>query len=361
MAIRDITMAESQRIIIYGANGYSAKLIAEECMSRGIKPILAGRSEKKVAPVAKSMGLDYRAADVKDKSALNDLVLEADIFLNCAGPFVHTFRPIVESCIYNRTHYLDITGEYEVLEELYTYDDVAKEAKVMLLPAVGFDVVPTDCLAAMLNQEMPGATHLYLAFYGVKSQISHGTMNTIIENMDKGGAIRRDGEIVKVPTAHKTATIQFYREKKLCMCIPWGDLSTAYRSTGIPNIEVFTTTTERTLTMLKRVQSMGWLFRRDFIKRALQQQQMRFRKAGPNRKQRSRGSVFIWGQVVDAEGNKHTARINTPEGYQLTVLTSVKSLEKVLAGEVKYGFQTPSTAFGANFIMEIEGVQRFKI
>ncbi len=354
-------MANNPRVLIYGANGYSAQLIAEEAIRKGLKPMLGGRTESKVAPVAKRLGLEYRIADVKDKSRLNDMILEADVVLNCAGPFKYTFKPIVESCLYNRTHYLDITGEYEVLEELQTFDDMAKEAKVMILPAVGFDVVPTDCLAAMLKSEMPSATHLYMAFYPVKSQISHGTMNTMIDNIDKGGAVRKNGEIVSVATAHKTAIIQFYRDKKLCMCIPWGDISTAYFSTGIPNIEVFTTTTERTVSMIRRMQNMGWLFKRDFFKNALKKQQMRFRKPGPNAKQREKGSVFIWGQVTDDEGNKHTARLNTPEGYKLTMLSAVKSLEKIRAGEVKHGFQTPSSAFGKDFIMEFKDVQRFKL
>ena len=128
--------------------------------------------------------------------------------LHCAGPFSRTARPMVEACLRNKKHYTDITGEIAVFEACAALDKKAQEAGIMLMPGVGFDVVPTDCLAKHLKGRLPTATRLSLAFYGV-GRLSHGTQATMIMNIGKGGAIRRDGKITGVPAAWKTREIDF--------------------------------------------------------------------------------------------------------------------------------------------------------
>ncbi|HEX8155329.1 MAG TPA: saccharopine dehydrogenase NADP-binding domain-containing protein, partial [Thermoanaerobaculia bacterium] len=176
--------------MIYGANGYTGELIAREAVRRGERPILAGRSGDKIVPLAKELGLDARIFDL-DRIDLHDV----DLVLHCAGPFTRTAKPMVRACLEARAHYLDITGELNVFEAVLARDADAKARGITLLPGVGFDVVPTDCLAAKLKERMPDATELWLAFYSRGGSISRGTMKTMIEHSGKGGAIRKDGAI----------------------------------------------------------------------------------------------------------------------------------------------------------------------
>ena len=263
---------------------------------------------------------------------------------------------MAEACIRNRVHYLDITGEIGVFESLARRDAQAKSAGVTLLPGVGFDVVPTDCLAAYLKQRLPTATRLTLAFRGI-GKTSRGTTLTAIENMPYGGAIRRNGKIVRVPAAWRTRHIDFGRGAVQCVTIPWGDVSTAFHSTGIPNIEVYSAFPATARRAMIASRYLGWFLAsapvQKFLKRRIETQM-----TGPTDQERERGLSLVWGQAEDDAGNRVTSRMKTPDGYALTVLTSLEAVRRVLAGNVQPGFQTPSCAFGADFITEFEGVTR---
>src|SRR4051795_5180707 len=171
--------------LVYGANGYTGQLIAELARERGERPILAGRSEDKVRPLAERLGLPWRAFDLGHPD-LHDVQL----VLHCAGPFSATSRPMVDACLTARAHYLDITGEVEVFEAVLARDAEARERGVVLLPGVGFDVVPSDCLAALLHRKLPSATRLELAF-ATQGRASPGTLKTTVESLPRGGVVRR--------------------------------------------------------------------------------------------------------------------------------------------------------------------------
>jgi len=345
--------------LIYGANGYTAKLILRIAAARGLKPILAGRSEKSIKPLAEQYQLDYEICDLSDTAKLNDTVLLADVVLNCAGPFENTFKPMIKACIKNKAHYVDITGEMAVFEQISKLDDSLKEAEIMALPGAGFDVVPTDCLAAYLKNQLPSATHLELAFMGVGGGVSRGTATTALLNMGKGkgGAIRKDGYLQQVPSAYKTKKIIFKKSPVLSATIPWGDVSTAYHSTGIPNIEVYMAVTPFMLRMMKWTNSANWIFKRQFAKKILQMG-VNARSEGPTDEQRKKGRSFIWGRVYDEAGNQKEARIQTVEGYTLTAITALNIVEKAMKGDAPHGFQTPSKAYGQDLIMEVRNTIR---
>src|SRR3954451_22653173 len=232
--------------LIYGANGYTGELIAREAVRRGQKPILAGRNAEKVAALANELGLESRAFPL-DKPQLAGI----DAVLHCAGPFVHTSAPMVRACIAAGAHYLDITGEFTVFESVMATTDDAARAGVTLIPGVGFDVVPTDCLAAMLAARLPGATELELAFYSPGAEISRGTLKTMIEGIDEGGAIRRDGKIVRFPPAFDEKEIPFSIAPRMAMTVLWGDVSTAFHTTGIPNIRVYTAASPKRIARMR--------------------------------------------------------------------------------------------------------------
>ncbi|MGI8884728.1 MAG: saccharopine dehydrogenase family protein, partial [Pyrinomonadaceae bacterium] len=274
--------------------------------------------------------------------------------LHCAGPFSLTARKMVEACLRTGKHYLDITGEIAVFEAMARRDEAAKQANILMMPGVGFDVAPSDCLALHLKNLLPTATDLTLAFYGT-GKISHGTMATLTLNVGKGGAIRKDGKIEKVPAAWKTREIDFGESIEKGVTIPWGDVATAFYSTGIPNIEVYTVLPEANLQMLRMTRYIGWLMSIGFIRNTALKN---IPKGGPTDEERKKGKTYLWGEASDKEGNKTEARIEAMEGYTLTALTALKISEKILAGNFCTGFQTPAKCYGADLIMEIEGVTR---
>lgn len=346
----------SDALLIYGANGYTGELVARRALERGLRPTLAGRNGLALAALGERLGLPQIALSLDDGDALVAALPKGGAVLHCAGPFSRTSKPMAEACLRAGTHYLDITGEIGVFERLARRDAEARAAGVMLLPGVGFDVVPSDCLAAHLKRRMPEAVRLALAFRAL-GRLSRGTATTALEGAGRGGAVRRDGKIVPVPAAHATRQIDFGRGPVKVAAIPWGDVSTAYHSTGIPNIEVYTYVPPAALAMMRLSRFGGPLLARPPVQGLLRGVLQR-QPPGPSDEERARGLSLLWGEAVDSAGRRVVSRMRTPEGYTLTALTAVLIAEKVLAGGAKPGFQTPSRAFGPDLILEIEGVER---
>lgn len=342
--------------MLYGANGYTGALIARLAVQRGLRPILAGRNSEKVAPLSAELGLEYRAFTLDDDAAVDSALADVAVVLHCAGPFSQTSKPMVAGCLRTKTHYLDITGEVAVFEAIAARDAEAKAAGVMLLPGVGFDVVPSDCLAAHLKARLPSATRLTLGFQAL-GQISRGTATTMVEAQHQGGLVRRGGVLTSVPAAWKTREIDFGRGPVEATTIPWGDVSTAFYSTGIPDIEVYAAFPASTRRAMVASRYLGWLLGlpavQQFQKRLIQAQ-----LPGPNDAERAQGRSLLWGEVEDNSGKRLVSRLQGPEGYTLTALTALAIVAKVLAGQVSVGFQTPSSVYGADLILEIEGVVR---
>lgn len=331
--------------LIYGANGYTGDLIAREAVRRGQRPILAGRNADAVHKLANELKLESRVFDL-DKPDLTG----AKVVLHCAGPFSNTSRPMVDACLAAGAHYLDITGEVEVFESIFARDAEAKQRGVTLLPGVGFDVVPTDCLAATLAARMPDADELWLAFYSHRGGVSPGTMKTAIEGSAQGGVIRRSGKLVKVPLLFDIRTIPFESGEKLCVTIPWGDLASAYRSTGIPNIRVYTSRSPRAIARLRRVGPFLKLLKLPFVTRIAQK--LASRRAGPTAEQRANARIYLWGRV--AKGDEElTMTSSVAEGYTFTVLSSLAAVGRLMNGTARPGAFTPSQLFGANFVNEV--------
>ena len=174
------------RWMIYGANGYTGELIARNARGQGLKPILAGRREAKVAPLAEQEGLEYRVFSLDDPDTLADELADVDLVLHCAGPFSRTSRAMLEGCLKARTHYLDITGEVAVFEHVFAQAARVEQAGIIACPGVGFDVIPTDCVAARLKEALPDARELSLGF-STRSGLSPGTAKTLVEGLADGG------------------------------------------------------------------------------------------------------------------------------------------------------------------------------
>jgi short subunit dehydrogenase-like uncharacterized protein len=272
--------------------------------------------------------------------------------LHCAGPFSRTGRPMVDACLRTGAHYLDITGELAVLDAVLARDDEARKAGCVLLPAVGFDVVPTDCLAAKLHAEMPDAVRLELAFSG-GMKTSPGTARSTVEGMHIATMVRENGALVKLPAA-RTRQVPFKGGSRLVMSLPWGDLVTAFHSTGIPNITVYTVFPRSVVAMAPLFRFIAPILKMPAAVRFLQGRASAA-ATGPTEEHRRTRRMSVWGRVEDARGAALEGLLDVPEGYELTVLASLASVERVLRGDVKPGATTPSKAFGPDFVLAIPG------
>jgi len=347
----------SNTFLLYGANGYSGKLITDLAGAYGLKPVLAGRNEKSIRQVADKYSLDYIIVDLSETEKLKQVFSRFPLVLNAAGPFRYTADRITETCLQTRTHYIDITGEIEVFEMLFQKDPLAKNAGIVLLPGTGFDVVPTDCMALWLKNQLPGATKLQLAFANEGSGISHGTAHTMIEGLGMGGAVRKDGKIIPKPLGHKGMWVDFGSKKLFVMSIPWGDVSTAYHTTGIPNIETYTAVPQKVFKALKIQGLFNWILRTEMVKN-LARKKINAGPAGPTPEKRKNAFSYVWGRAEDDNGNSVTGKMITPDGYTLTAHSSLLIAKKILNNQLKPGFQTPAGLYGADLVLEIPGTER---
>lgn len=344
------------RWLLYGASGYTGELVARRAAaSGGDRPVLAGRNAEAVGRLAAELSLEHRIFALDDTAAVDRGLAGMSAVLHCAGPFSRTASPMADGCLRARVHYLDITGEIEVFEGLAARNAEALKAGVTLLPGVGFDVVPSDCLAAHLHRRLPSATHLALGFRG-SGRLSRGTATTMVENLHRGAAVRKDGRIVPVPPAWRTRTIDFGAGPTAAITIPWGDVATAYHTTGIPNIEVYMAAPGTMRTILKLSRPLAPLLGSGPVQ-SLLKRRIRSGPTGPSAQHRARARSRLWGEARDA-AQAVVSRIETLEGYELTSRTALLSVQRVLAGGVPAGFQTPALAFGPDFILEMEATTR---
>ncbi len=348
---------QQNTFLLYGANGYTGELIARYAKVYELQPILAGRRRDTIEPMAQKLGLPFRVFDLNDTTALYAALKEVKVVLHAAGPFQHTAKQMVEACLQTGTHYLDINGDISVFEMIKTYDDAAKNAGVMLMPGVGFDVVPTDCIALQLKNIMPDATTLQLAFATLGGGLSHGTATTMANKIGEGGAVRVNGKIAKTSLGKNGMMVDFGMKKLFVMSIPWGDISTAHFTTGIPNIETFTGIKKKTYYLLKFQFLFNWILRTTFVRNIIHKK-INSLPAGPTDEQRAKAIGFVWGQATNVDGKAATVRITGPEGYTITLHSSLLIIQKSLAGNVKAGYQTPSLVYGENFVFEIPGVKK---
>ncbi len=346
----------NERWMIYGAYGYTGELIAREAVSRGMTPLLAGRRKEPLSSLAKELGLEHRAFDLENPDLVTSGLEDVTLVLHSAGPYSATSRPMVDGCLKTGAHYLDITGEIRVFESLHTRDEEARNAGVIILPGVGFDVVPTDCLAAQLASCIDRPTTLELAFRTTGS-ITQGTAKSVVESMGYPNLVRRDGRIVEVPIGSLLRDVPFSDKTRFALSIPWGDVSTAYYSTGIPDITVYRTMHPTRARKVRLIRLVQWAIRIGVVQRYLKRRVERT-VTGPTPQQLTDGMSQVWGEVRNAQGEAATAELTTPNPYAFTADAAVSSVTRVLNGEVSAdsGFLTPSLAFGADFITDLHGV-----
>ena len=344
--------SDSAQLLVYGAYGYTGRLVVEAALDRGIAPIVAGRDATKTRGVATAHDLQARSFPVDEADAHLGGI---DAVLNCAGPFSETADAMVAACLDTGTHYLDITGELPVFERLRRRGAEAEAAGVTLLPGVGFDVVPTDCLAAHLHDRLPEATHLSLAL-DADGGVSPGTLKTVLSDIGTEGAVRSDGDLRAEPVGNRTRVVDFGDGLQRAVSIPWGDVSTAYHTTGIPNIEVYLALPPAGRRAMALAPYVGDLLDGDFAQRGLSWLIDRY-VDGPDAETRATSEAHVWGEVRTAEA-RLVSRLRTPEAYRFTAEVAALIADRVLEGPAPTGYHTPASAFGPDLVLDIDGVER---
>lgn len=349
----------SSGFLIYGSTGFVGNAIVRLAVQSGLRPIIAGRNAARVEAQAAELGLECRVFSLDDAAAIGKALAEVVVVLHCAGPYMRTYKPMVEACLRTGTHYLDLTGELPVLEALTARDAEAKARNVMLLPAAGFDVAPTDCLALHLKQRLPSATRLTLAWIsqGPVAAFPPGSVNSMLEVIiPYGFKVRRAGRLEPFPRQPKTRLVDFGHGPVEAVLFQWADVFTAFYSTGIPSIEVYVggipAEMRRRMASLARLRP---LFRFTAVRRFFRSQM----KTGSTPEERARTCTSVWGEVEDDQGRTGVSRLHGPEaGVIWTSLAALAAVRRVLAGEAPPGFQTPALAYGPDFVLECEGVTR---
>lgn len=315
--------------------------------------------------------MEVAAFDVRDAVAALRARSDVRVVINCAGPFVETFSRMVEACIETGKHYTDITGEVDVFEAARSVDEAARAAGVVVMPGVGFDVVPTDCLAVHLKQRLPSATRLRLAFHSVGGGSSGGTTRTMLNALAarRGGLERRDGVIRAVPVAVEQPVVDhgYGVGPVRSSLIGWGDVSTAHASTRIGNIRVYLGTpgVAGFVFWLLSFSLVAWLL----STRAVQAVARALVPAwGPSEAARSRSFTCVWGEASDDDGRRVVSRLRVANGYTFTALAAVRVAENLVyrlprrpagsGARPKSGFLTPGMAYGADLVLSCEGTTR---
>ncbi|BDG05389.1 saccharopine dehydrogenase [Anaeromyxobacter oryzae] len=332
--------------MIYGAYGYTGALVAREAAARGLPVVLAGRDSERLVALSRELRVPWRAFPLTDPDAVRRGIEGSAAVLHCAGPFIRTWRAVAEACLDLRVHYLDVTGELPVFHGLAALGPHAERAGVMLLPGAGFDVVPSDCLAAHLVRRLPGARSLVIAFSGL-GRMSIGTARTFMAHADLPGTLA--GPAVRA--------FDFGDGPVPCVALPWGDLATAPRSTGVSQVSTYMAASVTERVLLRLAPRIAPFLRNPRVAE-LTAQLLARGAAGPDPAVRTRGRSRHYAEATDASGNTVAARQRGPDGYTLTALTAVEIARRVLAGEVRPGWQTPASAYGPDLVLAIPGVER---
>lgn len=330
------------KVLVYGAAGYMGQLFLKTIQHEGIEIVVGARKRFNTNVPIRVFSLDTKAEIVQH-------IQDVKLVINLAGPFKNTAKPLVEACIENGTHYIDIAGEFPELEAVYAYNDVAQKAGVMLMPGAGFGVVPTDLVANLAKHRLPDAIQLKIG-YITNGGASRGTLKTVLADINKEGVVLENGAYNKALPAFKSFTLSVNDKQHQLVYNPWrADLFSARISTGIQNIETYANFPGFVVKMMHG--KLLWL--RDFLLKRL----INLLPIGPSEKQLNKGNTVCYAEVSNAKGEQATARIEGPEAYVFTAYTLMAIAKKIINDDYKSGYQTPAL-YGTELL---EGIPKITI
>ncbi len=341
-------------IMLYGANGFTAGIMLPKLKVLSCKIILAGRNKEAIALIAKKYGYETRIFDLDHAQIVEKNLQDCGLLLNCAGPFTKTAWPLASACVKVRCHYFDITGELSVFQSLFSLNEAARAAKVSIIPGMGFDIVPSDCLAKMLAEQLPDASSIMIAISTKNTRASHGTMKTLFLNIGMMSLASRNGvgiEPVAKDDTHRNVT--FNGRTIMCMRAPLADLFCTPKSTGIEHVDTYLAMPKQFERIVPIVNIVRNLAQRPALNK-LFAKAIELLPNGPTAAQQQKGCAYIYGEARTNDNRIARAQLRTHEPYVYTGDALIKGAERFLREGLACGFQTPSLAFGSHFAVEVD-------
>jgi short subunit dehydrogenase-like uncharacterized protein len=343
---------------LYGAYGYTGRLAAELAAAKQLDVVLAGRNKDALAALGDRLGLPTRVVGLDDPKRLSEVLKDITCVVHMAGPFATTSPPMLNACLATQTNYIDITGEIEVFEAMWSREDEIKRAGITVVPGAGFDVVPSDCLAGYVAGKLERPVSLVIALRGLESA-SQGTLRTAIRQVSKPVLCRRAGAIVALDD-RSPRWIDFGSGDEPCVPVSWGDVATAFHSTGVGNITVYFRRTK----LLRSVDILGKLFG-PLLRSRIGQRGLaaivRSLPEGPSQSERNGHRATIWAVAIDCSGRSFKASLSTPDAYDFAANSALEISSRISSLPTPVGLVTPSQAFGADFVLSLPGCSRMDI
>jgi len=321
---------KKNKLLIYGASGYTGKIIAARAKELNIDFEIAGREPDKTRKLAEELAVDYHIFDVDTDYAWKKALDGKQVLINAAGPFKFTAEQAMKACLNAGVHYLDISAELDTYRLAQLLDREAREAGIQLISGAGL-FVSYDALVVHLSKLVAEPEYLKVGFrhYG---GFSRGSVLSSKNIADLGILIRRNSEIIDDPDP-QPKMFSFGQEEVECIPTPLGGIILSYKSTGIPNIEEF--------------------FALKLPATELQDLTSENLPDGPTQKERAAGRNGISAEVTGKDGKVVKAYVDAPSGYDLTPLSVVAVAHRILNGDFKVGYQSPGSAYGEDILKDI--------
>ena len=355
------TTAISSKWMIYGATGYTGKLIAEEAVRRGHHPIIAGRDAEKVSHLAHQMGLEWTAFGINDNETLCRNVEGVDLVLNTASPFAETGSPLMDACISARCHYLDISNEISLLQQAQTRQQRALAQQIAIIPGVGFGTVASNSLASYVCKQVADPVSLEIAISPYVAHKSVGATRSTLETIARGGYVRRNSIVVATPFGAGARMVRFGDGDRCVVPVPSGDLQAAAMATGVANITVYVTSPFSPVLarlVLPYVQKLlSWERLRQRLVRVAEQRILKTTTKSHRDAKEATGHSWLWARAANDSGRYAESWLQTGEGYAFTASTAILAVEWVLRS-LPTGVFTAAT-FGDDFVLQVPGVRRY--
>jgi short subunit dehydrogenase-like uncharacterized protein len=315
-----------KKLLIYGAAGYTGRMVAANARNAGIEVVVAGRTkdEVKLATLADEIGAEYRLFAVDDLPAVQAALGDVGVLLNTAGPFMRTAAPLMRASIAAGVHYLDIAAELDSYQLAETLNDAATAAGVMLLPGSGGSVAMLGSLAAHAARRVTEPVGMRIAMH-VAGGFSRGSAVSASENLNTALLRRVDGQLV--PRSADVRDFDFGRGPATAFPVTLPDLITIWRDTAIPNIETYVYLTDG----------------------AFPEGNLAAMPDGPTHDQREANRYHAAVEVTGEDGSVVRSVLDTVNGYTFTTIAAAEAARRVLNGEARPGFHTPAGLFGEGF------------
>lgn len=344
------------RLMVYGATGYTGQLLVGELLARGVRPLLGGRSRDKLARIAERLDLDWRVASLDDEESLVAALHEVALVVHAAGPFARTTAPMVRACLRAGAHYLDLSGEAPPIAALAALDTEARRRGIMLMPGIGFDVVPSDCLAAHVARRLPGAVRMAIGISAI-GFVTPGSAKAFLAYAGEPVRVRRGGALVGVPPGTLERHFDYGDGPRLSSAMSWGDTATAWYTTGVPDVTTYFESTPPLRAALSACRLFGpVLASRPW--QAVMRAYADLLPEGPSAAQRASRRTSIVIEAEDAAGRRVVSRLRGPESYEFTRRIAPRIAVRALGGDLEPGFQTPARVWGPDLVLDVDDVLR---